>query len=92
MTLNEKRLNNSKPHANLHIMLRKHAKFQKNAIKDVGGVVDTSYKNCYFSVHKGYKYVRNNWIKNSIPLVHPHIKKEEIFKNSEVSDKRCWRR
>ena len=37
--------------------------------------MDTSYKNCDFSVHKGCNYVRNNWIKNSIPPVHPHIKK-----------------
>ena len=77
---------------NLHIMIRKQAKFQKNPIKDVGGVVDTSFKNCCFSVHKGCNYVRNNWIKSSIPKVHPHIKKEEkIFKISEVSDKICWR-
>ena len=56
-------------------MIRKHAKFQKNPIKDVGGVVDTSFKNYYFSVHKGCNNVRNNWITNSIPYVYPHLKK-----------------
>ena len=34
--------------------------------------MDTSFKNCYCSVHKGCNYVRNNWIKNSVPHVHPH--------------------
>ena len=50
--------------------------------------MDTSFKNYYFSVHKGCNYVRNTWIKNSIPYL--HIKKKKIFNISEVSGKR-WR-
>ena len=64
-------------------MIRKHAKFQKNPVKDIGRVADTSFKNFYFSVLKDSNYVRNNWIKNSIPHVHvhPHIKTEENLQN-----------
>ena len=45
--------------------------------------MDTSFKNCYFSVHKGCNYVINNWIKNSIQHVHPNIKKKKRRKSSK---------
>ena len=38
--------------------MMKYVKFPKNPIKDVGGVLDTSFTNC-----KGCNYVRNNWVK-----------------------------
>ena len=51
--------------------------------------MDSNCKNCYFSVHKGCNYIRNNWIKNSIPHVHPHKKrrrKSSKFQKYPIKD------
>ena len=50
--------------------------------------MDTSFRNCYFLVYKGCNYVRNNWIKNSMLHVHPHVKKKisSKFQKCQIKD------
>ena len=47
--------------------------------------MNTSFKKCYLSVHRGCKYVRNN---HMLIHIYIYIKKTKIFIILEVSDKR----